>query len=280
MVWLTNYNDLFNYPADNLTPARFLAAGWAAIGRDKWAALQTNFGNVVGPLSSIVAFPFAVAGFWKLRRHGLVILAGLYGVLLFGVMSLLFTFAGARGSFFHSGAALLPFSFLAAVVGLDMAVEAAARRLKHWQPEKSKPVFTALLVVCAVGVTGLVSLRRSGGAGQPDAVYGDIGRWLDTAAAPAALPAAPQAVVAVNNPPGFYYFTGHPSIAIPNGGPADLLRAARDFGAGWVVLDVNVPEGLSDLYTQPAGSAALGLRLRSTFTDDTGQPVYVFEVEP
>jgi hypothetical protein len=271
MVWLTNYNDLFNYPADNLTPARFLAAGWGAIGRDKWGAVQTNFGNVVGPLSSIVAFPFAVAGLWQLRRHGLFVLAGLYGLLLFGAMTLLFTFAGARGSFFHSGAALLPFSFLAAVVGLDAAVEAAARRLKHWQPEKSKPVFTVLLVICAIGVTGLVALRRSGDAAQTEDVYAEVGAWLARAN-------APEAVVAVNNPPAFYYFTGHPSIVIPNGGPADLLRAVHDFGARWVVLDVNVPDGLSDLYAHPDSIAALNLHV--TLTGAAGQPVYVFEVEP
>ena len=271
MVWLTDYNEVFNYPADNLTLAHFLAGGWVAIVRGRWWALQTNFGNVVGPLSSIVAFPFMVAGFWQLRRHGLIALAGLYGLILFGAMTLLFSFAGARGSFFHSGAALLPFCSVAAVVGLDAAVDATARRLKHWQPEKSKPVFALLLVMFAMGVTGLVLLRRSGDAAQAEDVYAEVGSWLDTTA-------APEAVVAVNNPPGFYYFTGHPSIVIPNGSPADLLRAAHDFGARWVVLDVNAPNGLADLYAHPDSIAALSLR--RTFTGAAGRPVYVFQVSP
>ncbi len=271
MAWLTDYNELFNYPAGNLTLAHFLAAGWGAILRGRWWALTTNLGNVVGPLTSIVALPFAVIGLWQLRRQGLYILAGLYGLILFAAMTLLFAYAGARGGFFHSGTALLPFTSVAAVVGLDAAVEAAARRLKHWQPEKSKPVFTALLVLLAVGLSALVFFRRGGGAAQTEDLYADIGAWLMRSH-------APDWVVAVNDPPGFYYYTGHPSIMIPNGNPADLLRAARDFGARWVVMDSNVPDGLRDLYAHP--DSAAGLSLRVTLTDAAGRPVYVFEVGP
>jgi hypothetical protein len=45
-----------------------------------------------------------------------------------------------------------------------------------------------------------------------------------------------------------------------------------------VVMDLNVPDGLNDLYAHPDSLPAL--RLRRTFTDAAGKPVYVFEVEP
>jgi hypothetical protein len=76
----------------------------------------------------------------------------------------IFTFPGARGGYFHSGAALLPFFMPAAVVGLDTAVEAAARLLRHWQPERSKPIFTGLLVAGVVGLSGVVFWQRVVGA--------------------------------------------------------------------------------------------------------------------
>ena len=189
-------------------------------------------------------------------------------------MTLAFTFPGMRGGFFHSGAALLPFFFPAAMVGLDASVDAAARILKHWRPEKSKPIFTLLLVVFAAGLTDVVFQQHVVGPdwlhpvrNQSDTVYAEVGQWL-------AAEAEPGAVVAVNNPPGFYYFTGHPSIVIPNGGPDILLRAARDFNARWVVLDLNVPDGLRELYAHPTSEP--GLKLRHTF----GGAIYIFQVEP
>jgi len=171
---------------------------------------------------------------------------------------------------------LLPFAAPAAAVGLDASVETAARVLKHWQPEKSKPIFTALLVLCTVGVASLVFRQRlpSGdwlhpAAVQPDAVYGEIGRWLDATQ-------DAEAAVAVNNPPGFYYYTGRQSVVIPNGELDTLRLVARDFAVRWVVVDANVPDGLRALYSQPDSQA--GFRLRQTFTDSAGRPVYVLEV--
>jgi 4-amino-4-deoxy-L-arabinose transferase-like glycosyltransferase len=279
VLWLTHYDDLFNYPADTLTSARYFAQGWGAILESKGAACLTNLGTVIGPLGNIAAFPFILMGLWKLRRHPLYSLPLLYAVVLFALMTLVFTFPGARGGLFHSGAALLPFFSAAALVGLDASVDWVARRLPHWQPEKSRPVFTVLLVTLALGLTGLVFRQRvigpdwrSPANDKRDSVYADIGQWLSNANS------FSDSVVAVGNPPGFYYFTHHPSIVIPNGGPDDLFAAMRAFGAGWAVLDANYPAGLKELYAAPESDPRL--RLRATFTDAADQPVYLFEIEP
>jgi hypothetical protein len=275
-LWLTEYNDLFTYPAETLTPTRYLAAGWGTILASKGSALLTNLGTLVGAQGAVVAFPFILIGLWKLRRHPLYTPAIIYALVLFAVMTLVFTFPGARGGLFHSGAALLPFFFPAAVVGLEAAVEAAARRLPHWQPDRSKPVFTGLLVVFAAGLSLVIFQMRVVGEdwrrpkfAQADAVYAEIGAWLQQAGVSAS-------VVAVNNPPAFYYFTGYPSIVVPNGGPDALLQAASAFGARWVVLDVNYPAGLAALYASPISEPRL--KLRATF-DAASQPVYLFEVD-
>jgi hypothetical protein len=67
-------------------------------------------------------------------------------------------------------------------------------------------------------------------------------------------------IVMVNNPPGFTYQTGLPSIVVPYGGESDLLRAAGQFGATWLVLDANRPEPLASLYTHPNSNSRLKLR--------------------
>jgi len=275
-LWLTNYDDLFNYPGTTLTPARYFAVGWGAILEGKWQALLTNLGTLIGTQGLVVCFPFILIGLWKLRRETLYLPVIVYGLTLFALMTLIFPFPGARGGLFHSGAALLPFLFPAALVGLEASVDAAARRLRHWQPEKSKPIFGALLAAFAAVFTLVIFQMRVIGvdwrhplSAQANEFYGEIGDWL-------AGQGEAQAIVAAGNPPGFYYFTGHPSIVIPNGDVGDLAQAMSAFKARWAVLEFNHPVGLASLYAFPLAEPRL--KLRATFKDEIGRPVYLFEL--
>ena len=269
-LWLTNYNDLFVYDPAVLTFERFAAQGWGAIALQKWEALLVNVQSFIATQTNIFGLPLVVIGWWRLRTHRLYQLVLLYGLALLAAMSFAFTFPGPRGGFFHSAAALLPSVWPAVLVGLDAVVDFIARYLRHWKPEKSKPVFTALLVLGAVALTIVVSWGKLIGAdprnppsAQADVIYAEIG------------PALPRdAVVAVNNPPAFYYFTGLPAIVIPNGTPDTLVRAMDDFGARWLVLDGNIVPELWPLYANPTGDPRLALR--RTFTNG-GQKIYLLE---
>lgn len=267
-LWLTTYDDIFTLHPETLTPANYLAAGWGAIWEGKWFGLTTAIGTAIGPLGSIAAFPFALIGLWKLRRHPRYAPAFIYGALLFGAMTFAFTFPGARGGLFHSGAALLPFVLPAALLGVDASVEAVARRLPHWQPEKSKPIFTLLLVALILTLTAVLFQRRLA-TPQPELIYADIGHWLTNSNS--------NSIVMVGDPPGFYYFTEQPAIIIPNGNAGDVLTAMRTYNARWLVLDENHPRALADLYTAPASDARF--QLRATF-GPAANPVYLFEVAP
>jgi len=170
---------------------------------------------------------------------------------------------------------LLPFFFPAALIGLDASVDAVARRLPHRHPDKSKPIFSMLLAVFAAILTLVIFYLRVIGPDwrhplsvQANQVYAEIGNWLATQG-------EAQAIVATGNPPGFYYFTGDQSIVIPNGAVNDLLHVMSTCHARWAVLEFNHPKGLGDLYASPLTEPHL--RLRATFKDNTGQPVYLFE---
>jgi hypothetical protein len=270
-LWLTNYDDLFTYTPAALTPAAYLAWGVGPILLSKWSALVDNFESLVAVQCAILVFPFVVAGLWQLRRQPLMQLAVLYAAALLAAMTLVFTFPGARGGYFHSGAALLPFLMPAAAAGLDAAVRGAARLLPHWQPERSQPVFAALLVLCVLALTSFIFWKRvfSGPswAGN-EQVYAQAGGWLKAQG-------QGGAVVAANDPPGWYYWTGQPAIVIPNGDSAVLQQAMTELGARWVVLDANRPAALAGLYDAP--QAAGSFALRATFRDGAGQPVYLLE---
>ncbi len=184
-LWLIVYEDLFTYWPERLTLERYLAQGLAAIARSKWEALVVNSGNLAATQANLIAFPFAVYGLWRLRGQPLAQRGLAYGAAVFAVMTFAFTLPGARGGYFHSGAALVPFLYPAAVLGLEAAVEAAARRLPHWRPERSKPVFLGLLVLGAAALTGFKAATTLAGrleGNRPPSPYAAVGAWLLLAA--------------------------------------------------------------------------------------------------
>jgi hypothetical protein len=52
----------------------------------------------------------------------------------------------------------------------------------------------------------------------------------------------------VNNPPGFYVASGHPSIVIPNEDESTLLEVSRRYGARYLLVESNHPARISGLF--------------------------------
>ena len=265
-LFLTNYDDLYSF-GKTLDLSTYWNWGVGNILRSKLDALWANLQTLVAVVGMILLAPFAVIGFWQRRRDPLYQAAMLYGAALYLVMSLAFTFPGARGGMFHSGAALLPFVFAAAMVGLDAVVDWAAARISTWEATKARRGFTWELVGLAVLASVALYAVRVRGWNQADALYVTIG---------AKLSGQPSAIVMVNNPPAFFYHTGQRAIAIPNGDVNTLLAAARRYGAKWVVLEANHPAALSRLYDQPRSDPRL--ILVETFPVPGSSPAYLFRL--
>jgi hypothetical protein len=272
-LWLTSYDDLFRFPPD-LTLAGYLQAGWGAILVGKWQALVTNLQTAIAVHGLIALAPFILIGLGSLRRSPLFRPAILYAILLYFFMTFVFTFPGLRGGLFHSGAALLPFYFAAAPLGLERAVRWIARRRPGWRVAGATRVFLAGLGAIALAMTGFVYFQRVLGPdpsrpvwNQQGEVYALIGERLT---------GDPASVVVVNDPPAFTYFTDHPAVVVPSGGVDMLLAAAARYGARWAVLDANAPVALRGFY---AGEESDGrLRLIGQFEDAAARPVYLYEI--
>jgi len=266
-LFLTNYDDLYSF-GKTLDLSTYLSWGVGNILRSKLDALWANLQTLVAVVGMIFLAPFAVIGFWRQRRDPLYQAAMIYGAALYLVMSLAFTFPGARGGMFHSGAALLPFVFAASLAGLDSVVGWAAARISTWDASKARRGFTWELV----GLAALVSVALYGlrvrGWNQGDTLYAAIG---------AKLSGESSAVVMVNDPPGYTFHVGQSAIAIPNGDVDTLLAAARRYGAQWVVLETNHPAALAGLYDQPRSDPRL--ILIETFPAQGGRPAFLFKLK-
>lgn len=245
-LWLTNYDDHFCYPCE-LSPQSYLAWGWGNILRSKWDALVWNAKTLLGILYVVLA-PLALIGGWHLRDRPAFVLAALYLALLFGAMTFAFSFSGPRGGFFHSGGALLPFMVTAGLVGLNRSIVWIGGR-RNWHIAQAQRVFTAGLVVIALGVSLAITALRLAAWRDANAPYRRVGAWLEdhVGGEAASCPAL------VGNPPGFWYAAHIPALAVPNEDAETAASLAERYGARWLLLDENRPAPLAPLY-QSAGS--------------------------
>jgi hypothetical protein len=256
-IWLCSYDELFAF-GKQFDLAHLLSCG-NPIGT-RINGVTSGILHWLAESAMIFLAPLIVIGLWQERRARLFQAALWYASWLFAAMTLIFTFAGDRGGLFHSTSALLPFFYAAAPIGLDTAIDWIARRRRSWNAAAAKRIFSAACVAYAVLLSFFVYRGRVLGPdwrdpiwNQSDRVYAAIGQWLRDQG-------ELDPIVMVNNPPGFTYQTGLPSIVVPYGAEADLLRAADQFGATWVLLDANRPELLADLYANPDSVPRLTLR--------------------
>jgi 4-amino-4-deoxy-L-arabinose transferase-like glycosyltransferase len=248
-IWLREYDDLYCYGCD-LSLRSYLAWGWDNILSSKLSAMWINFQRLLAENCQVFLLPFVFVGLCRLRRRPVFTLSTVYLSLLFLVHSLVFTFPGWRGGFFHSSSAVLPFLLAAGVEGLQAAVQWAAR-WRHWRLGQAQVVFSIAAVVAAVILSGYAAALKLRSWWDADSVYREIGTWLDTNSPSAGV------TVMVDNPPGFYYHTRIPSVVVPNDDVDTLLDVCERYGVDYLVLDPNRPASLKTLYEGQAVSSHL-----------------------
>ena len=247
LLWLQNYNQTFIYPPQDLTRDSFLQAGWDLAVQNRVRAFVSNFSNTFAAQGGIFLFPFILIGLWQLRNDLRTKIAVTGWLILFVVMTVIFPFAGSRGSFFHAGAAFQPYWWVAAPIGLDAVIAWARRRGQF--TDRNAPIFLqGLLVLLAIFMTGyLVNFRViSSGWAKDDLIYPSVQKLLREQGM------SSQAVVIVRNPPGYFIAAGNKSIALPFGDESTLLEVAEKFNAGYLVLEKGGTfESIQDLYEEP-----------------------------
>lgn len=260
-LWLIDYDDLYLYPASQLTFERWRGSGLAEIIKSRFWALGINLQSVLAVQMDIFLAPLVFLGGWRLRRERLIRLGALIWVVILGVMTLIFPFAGARGGFFHSGAALQPLIWATVPIGLEGFI-AWGNRARGWQTSQARWFFqSGFLIIAGVLSVIIVANRVLGTDGRnPE---GSL-RWSESMAQYLSLEQTLQdlapaegAVILVNNPPGFYLASGRSSIAIPDGDIASLLAVARRFGGRYLLLEPSHPRGLEELYQNPGDRPGL-----------------------
>ncbi len=232
-AFMRSYDEIANYPP-GASLAHFLSWGVGNIVESRLWALSVNIGRFIGEQGMIALTPLMLYGAW--RKRGEAILSGflLYAPLLFVLMTLVFTFPGARGGLFHSGAALMPFWAALGAVGLhDLLVYFAPRR--KWRLSQAKIVFGGALAGWAVLLSSMVLMNQRQ-------------TWNDSGARYRALGLPREAVVMIKDPSALYYFTGAMGVVLPNAPPSVISDLAARYGVTHVVLDRDYPKPMEALW--------------------------------
>ena len=252
LLWLQDYRETFIYPADQLTREHFLQAGWDLAIRNRWEALSSNLSTAVFAQAGLFLLPLILFGLWEMR-HDLRAKISIVGwLIVFVVMSVIFPFAGVRGSFYHAGAAFQPLWCAAASLGLDAFIVLARRRGQFTDPF-APAVFQGVLVALMLAFTAyLVNLRVvSTGWAKDDVIYASVEEKLQE------YGISPLDVVIVRNPPGYFVRTGRSAILLPYGDESTTLAVAERYSAKYLVLEnTNSLGDLRNLYEDPHGDPA------------------------
>jgi hypothetical protein len=250
LLWLQNYNQTFIYPPESLTRESFTQAGWEAALQNRVQAFSANFSNAFGAQGGIFLFPFILIGLWQLRHDLRTRIAVTGWLILFAIMTIIFPFAGSRGSFFHAGAAFQPYWWVAAPIGLD-AVLAWARSRGQFTDKNAPSFLQGVLVLLAIFMTAyLVNFRViASGWAKDDFIYPSVERlFLDNGI-------RPQDVVIVRNPPGYFIASGRNTISLPFGDESTILAVAEKYNARYLVLEKDGTfDSIQDLYDDPQGN--------------------------
>ncbi|MEE9189134.1 MAG: hypothetical protein V3U36_07185 [Anaerolineales bacterium] len=250
-IWLTAYDELYAFPASQLTFERWLSSGIVEILRVRGWALGLNTLTAIAVQGSIFLAPLIVAGMWSKRLDWRVCVGASGWLVSYLAMTFIFPFQGARGGFFHAGAGFQPLFWALTPAGLLVFINWVSR-FRNWEHKRALKLFAGGIVGLAIIMTVFVTWQRVIGDnraaptwGINELAYQEVEVYLDN------LDVTSEVVVMVNNPPGYYAMTGRQAIVIPDGDLQTALLAARKYQASYLILDENYPQGLGEIYLNP-----------------------------
>ncbi|NSW51790.1 MAG: hypothetical protein HPY85_04750 [Anaerolineae bacterium] len=250
-LFLTEYNELYQYPAGSITFSRWLESGFAAILHDRVRAAGLNFLSFLGVQNLVFLLPFTMVGLWNRRKEKITKIVLFSWSSIFLVMSVVFPYAGSRGGFFHSASAVQIWLFLYSMAGFKDLLRILKEK-RNWDSTQAKRILgTGFTIIFGV-LSFILFINQLGG--NPAI---DVSGWRDydeqfrvVESKLDNLGVSKSDVIMVNDPPGYHAATERPCLAIPNGDESVLAKAMEDYHVEYLVLQQNHPEGLRAMYTE------------------------------
>ena len=247
-LWLITYDQIYSFPASKLNMESWLQSGLLDILQKRFDALVWNLETMWAVQGMIFLLPFILIGLWSYRSDLRIKIGVISWIVTFLIMTFVFPFAGSRGGFFHSGAALQPLWWIAAPVGIEKSVVWVETK-RNWRKGEAFNVFLIGSILICFLLSGLLLTQRvllAQGWGFEADRYVKVESLINRTSPIGLDP------VMVVNPPGYYIASNRPSIAIPNEPLPVVISVAEKYGAKYLILEDNeTPSPLLEVFLNP-----------------------------
>lgn len=246
---LTEYDQMFSYPASSITLTNWLNQGLGRIVGNIISAIGTNLLTAIVIQGNIVMLPFAIIGLIRRRKEIDVQVIVTAWIMIFIAMSFVFPFAGRRGGYLHSIAALQPAIWVYSISGLKIVIDWAAK-IRNWDKQIATKLFSLMFIGIAIAISifVVISDQRNGGKAQAAVQWNDYSEVDEFIKASGKLQAYS---VMVNNPPAYSIATDQQSYMIPFGDNNSILNLSKRFCVQYLVLDENHIKNYDEIYDHP-----------------------------
>jgi 4-amino-4-deoxy-L-arabinose transferase-like glycosyltransferase len=236
VVFMRDYTEMWNYPPV-ISAQDFFASGLNNIIASRTQVLFSKepSGLVWQFLDwegFLILMPLMLWGLWRNRKSPLLRGFMLYALFMHLILFVLFPLPAYRGSVFHSSAATMPFWATLAVLGMDDLVKIIFKRRPRFRPVALRVIPRALIGV-ALMITLYSIAARTALMGK-DCPHCDEIKAL--------LP--PDAVVAIDDPLSFHYFTGLNSLPLPNASP----KVFPEISSRYLLTHIIIPKNHNPLF--------------------------------
>ncbi len=240
-LWLTEYNDTFAFPPELLNYAFWFESGLPQKLSQIWDALKLNTGNLMAVQSGLIGIPLIVLSLREHWRSKKLILPLIYFVIIFFLMTIIFSLAGGRGGYIHAMAAIQIYFWILIADGLSRFIQWGINQ-RDWKLKRSRVMFGSALIIFAFILTAIFYYKGviSDGWDREVAEFQIVESVIETQLN------TKENVIMINNPVGYYLATDRWSVVIPNANWENLSNLIERFNVRYIVLDGNLPQQLND----------------------------------
>lgn len=248
-LFLTEYAQIFSFPAASITFLTWWNNGLGKILSGILSAVGTNLATAFVVQGNIVLLPLALIGMFNKKSTLTMRLTLLAWLIIFLSMSIVFPYAGSRGGYLHSGAAIQPLIWSYAALGLSIVIQKGTEWRK-WNGNVASRLFNGFAIFIAMIISGYIvwgdkiNAEKSVSANQwNDYVLVDnyIGQTTYIS----------NYYVMVNNPPAYTNATNRPAVVIPYGNLVTLNEVASKYNVTYLIIDQNHIQNFEMLYKIP-----------------------------
>lgn len=228
ITWIREYAELYSVS----TPATlqtFLAQGIGPLVTSRVLGLVNALGLFATQPLLLFLVPVTLLGAWWRRRDVAFQPWIVYAGCLFLASGLVFAVHVPNGTFLHSAVALIPYAYLAAVVGIAGIVAAVGRRRPRWNVERATRLYT-WTAAGAVMVLGMVASFTIASGWR---------RAQDTARVAVAPLATvdPTERLMSSDAGAFWYLADRPGVVTPEDPLPVVEDVARRYDIRWLLLE-------------------------------------------